>query len=284
MHTPLPAADGELLERAGIDTSLPAEGGLFRHDGWLRRVSGEPSVLFGGGCALLLEVAHPLVAAGVAEHSDFRRDPFGRLQRTLAAVTALAFAPRADALAAARGVARSHERVRGRLAAAVGPFAAGTPYHGRDPDLVLWVWGTLVETALAVYRDFVAPLDDTALAEYHRDQRAMAILLGAPPARTAGDAASFRAWFDGVVAGETLQVGDTAREIARAVLETPGADRGPVPLITAALLPPRLRTGFDLPWDSSREASYRRLVASVRGMRRAPEQAGRRLARPEASS
>ena len=267
MAAPLPADDDALLAYAGVDPSLPPEKGLFRPDGWLRRVSEEPSVLFGGARALLLEVAHPLVAAGVADHSDFRRDPFGRLQRTLAAVTALAFAPRGEALGAARGVARSHVRVRGRLSAAVGSFAAGTPYDGRDPELVLWVWGTLADTALAVYRDFVGPLDAAALTDYHRDQRAMALLLGAPPEDTPGDAASFRAWFDGVLESDAIHVGDDAREIARAVLATPGADRGPVPLVTAALLPAPLRDAFGLSWDAEREDAYARLVTSVKRLR-----------------
>src|SRR5260221_7804043 len=126
MQGTLTADDDALRAHAGIDASIPAREGLFRERGWLRRVSREPSVLFGGGCALLLEVAHPLVAAGVAEHSDFRRDPFGRLQRTLTAITALSLEPRDAALAAARGVARAHARVRGRLDVEVGPFAAGT--------------------------------------------------------------------------------------------------------------------------------------------------------------
>jgi uncharacterized protein (DUF2236 family) len=267
VNAPLPADDDALLSYAGVDASLPPREGLFRNDGWLRRVSREPAVLFGGGCALLLEVAHPLVAAGVAEHSDFRRDPFGRLQRTLAAMSALALEPRDAALAAARGVARAHERVRGRLTEAVGPFAAGTSYHGRDPDLVLWVWGTLVDTALAVHRDFVAPLDAAALAEYHRDQRALALLLGAPADRTPGDPAAFRSWFDGVLAGDTLTVGADAREIARAVLAGPGVARGPAGLITAALLPARLREDFGLAWNGEREGRYRELVAGVRALR-----------------
>jgi uncharacterized protein (DUF2236 family) len=269
MEETLPADDDALLAHAGIDPTIPAREGLFREGGWLRRVSREPSVLFGGGCALLLEVAHPLVAAGVAEHSDFRRDPFGRLQRTLAAVSALALEPRSEAIAAARGVARAHARVTGRLGERVGPLAAGTAYHGRDPDLVLWVWGTLVDTALAVYRDFVAPLDADALDEYHRDQRALALLLGAPSDRTPGEPESFRRWFDAMIAGETLTVGPAAREIARAVLGTPGVDRGPVPLITAALLPPRLRSDFGLAWNDERERRYRDLIAGVRSLRRA---------------
>src|SRR5262245_34745579 len=104
MYSPLLADDEALLAHAGIDASLPDREGLFRDDGWLRRVSREPAVLFGGGCALLLEVAHPLVAAGVADHSDFRRDPFGRLQRTLAAMSAMALESRDKAIGAARAV------------------------------------------------------------------------------------------------------------------------------------------------------------------------------------
>jgi len=130
------------------------------------------------------------------------------------------------------------------------------------------VWATLVDAALAVYRDFVAPLDAAALAEYHRDHRALALLLGAPADRTPGDPDSFRSWFDGMLSGDVLTVGPAAREIARAVLETRGVERGPVPLITAALLPPRLRGDFGLAWSEERERRYRELIGGVRSLRR----------------
>ena len=155
----LPLDDDALLALAGLGDPPPPEEGLFRRGCWLRRVSGEPVLLFGGGRALLLEIAHPLVAAGVAEHSSYRTDPFGRLQRTLEAMSAIVFRDRAAALAAARSVERAHQRVTGRLAAPAGRFAAGTPYSGRDPELMLWVWATLVDTALAVYERFVETLD-----------------------------------------------------------------------------------------------------------------------------
>src|SRR3989442_2903588 len=121
-----PAGDRALLAHAGIDASLPEREGLFRDDGWLRRVSREPAVLFGGGCALLLEVAHPLVAAGVAEHSDFPRDPFGRLQRTLTAISPIALEPRDPAPRAAPGVARPHQPAPRQARRSLRPCAAGT--------------------------------------------------------------------------------------------------------------------------------------------------------------
>src|SRR5262245_48911263 len=150
----LPHHDDALLARTGIDPLPPEREGLFRNGGWLRRIHSQSALLFGGGRALLLEVAHPLVAAGVAEHSSFRTDPLGRLRRTLDAMHAIAFGDHAAALAAARGVERSHARVRGTLSADAGRYPAGTRYDGRDVDLVIWVWATLVDTALCVYGSF----------------------------------------------------------------------------------------------------------------------------------
>ena len=87
----LPEDDADLLAHAQPEGPDAGARGLFRDDSWLRRVSGAPVAIFGGGRALLLEVAHPFVAAGVAEHSAYRTDPFGRLQRTLAAMQAITF-------------------------------------------------------------------------------------------------------------------------------------------------------------------------------------------------
>lgn len=265
----LPRDDADLLALAGIPELPPAEEGLFRSDHWIRRVSGEPVLLFGGGRALLLEIAHPLVAAGVARHSRFRADPYGRLQRTLDAMTKLTFGDRASALGAARFVERSHARVRGRLDRAVGPFPAGTPYDGRDPELVRWVWATLVDTSLRVYEQFVAPLDDPAREAFYAGQRVLARLLGVPETAVPGDSHAFRAYVEAMIASDTLTVGAEGREIAEAVLDPPGGlpDRGTLRLVTTALLPDRLREAFGLPWDPERAARFEALCASVRRLR-----------------
>jgi uncharacterized protein (DUF2236 family) len=265
----LPPDDDALLARAGIDPLPPEREGLFRNGGWLRRIHAESALISGGGRALLLEVAHPLVAAGVAEHSSFRSDPLRRLQRTLAAMHAIAFGDRAAALAAARGVERAHARVRGILAEDAGRYPAGTPYDGRDVDLVIWVWATLVDTALCGYGTFVAPLSEEACEGYYAEQCAIARLLGAPADALPPNHAAFRAWFDGCVAGDTLFVTPVAREIADAVLTPPPglADAAQVRLITAALLPARLRDDFGLRFDAKEGARFDALLRSVRRLR-----------------
>src|SRR5262249_6210205 len=182
---------------------------------------------------------------------------------------AIAFGARAEALEAARGVERAHRHVRGRLATAVGRHAAGTTYSGRDPALMLWVWGTLVDTALEITARFVAPLDEEALRAYYAEQRCVARLLGSPEAIVPADAGAFRAWFDAMLEGDELCVGERAREIAAALLDAPRVPPGAglFRLVTAGLLPPALRDAFGLRWDAAREARLQSLADSARSLR-----------------
>jgi len=272
----LPRDDADLLALAQPAGPAPGARGLFRDDGWLRRVSGAPVAIFGGGRALLLEVAHPFVAAGVAEHSAYRSDPFGRLQRTLAAMQAITFGEVPAALAAARGIERAHARVHGTLPEAAGPFAAGTPYSGRDPEAVRWVWATLADTAWLLYERFVEPLDAEAREAYYAEHRVLAVLVGVDPALVPPDWSAFRAYFEGMVEGDVLAVTALARDIAATVLDPP-TDAGAARLarsITAGLLPPRLREAFGLAWDDARERRLEAMIEQVRGLRRAAPAAG----------
>ena len=104
-----------------------------------QRVLHEGVLLLGGGRALLMQIAHPLVASGVAEHSNFRTDRIDRLLRTLRLTLAIVFGSREQALAAAGSINRVHEGV------------AGAGYAARDPELLLWVLATLIDTSLAMH-------------------------------------------------------------------------------------------------------------------------------------
>ena len=265
----LPADDAALLALARPDGPEPGARGLFRDDGWLRRVAGSPVAIFGGGRALLLEVAHPFVAAAVAEHSAYRSDPFGRLGRTLAALKTITFGELPEALAAARAVDRAHTHVRGRLPGPAGRYPAGARYSGRDPEAVRWVWATLADTAWLLYERFVAPLDSTERESYYAEQRVLARLLGVPPERVPSDWEAFRRYFDAMVEGDGLAVTSLAREIAAVALAAPG-DVGSVRrvrAITTGLLPPRLRHAFGLSWDEARERRLDAMIAGVRALR-----------------
>jgi uncharacterized protein (DUF2236 family) len=223
----------------------------------------------GGGRALLLQLAHPLVAAAVAEHSRYRADPLGRLRHTLAASYAYVFADAAAARATVAAVGRRHAGVRGTLPAAVGRHPAGSPYHALEPALLLWVYATAVDSWLVAYERFVGPLAPAAREAYYAEARRPGPLWGIPAGQFPPDLASLRAWMSDEVARGEVAVGDQARALARLVLRPPvqwlpAAAFTPLALPAAWLLPPGLRADFGLPWGPRREALMRAAAAASR--------------------
>lgn len=224
---------------------------LFAPDSITWRVNREAALLLGGGRALLLQVAHPLVAAGVAAHSEFTRAPLQRLWRTLDLTLTITFADAAHAIAAVRQIERVHARVHGKLKEDIGPFPRGTGYDANNPELLLWVHATLVDTALLVYERFVGPLSSSARARYYAESKVAARLFGIPGDLIPPDLDAFRAYMRGMVSGDTLTVGSASQRIAASIL------RPPVPpallpafrfanLFTVELLPAVLRERYKL--------------------------------------
>ena len=215
----------------------------FARDAAIRAVDGESVILVGGGRALLMQVAHPLVAQGVAEHSAYRSDRAGRLLRTLRPMFAIVFGTADEARAAARGVNAMHRGV------------TGTGYSARDPELLLWVHATLVDTALECYRRFVRPLAPAQEARYYEETKLVGRLLGVLPELLPADLDAFTAYRDAMVA--SLEVSATARAIARELCRQ-APPFGPLIVpwreLTAGLLPARLREQYGMAWDPAREA------------------------------
>jgi uncharacterized protein (DUF2236 family) len=219
---------------------------LFPDDAVIRRVDGEAVLLLGGGRALLMQLAHPKVAAGVADHSDFTSDPFSRLRRTLEMTYSIVFGTEEQAFATSRSLRAVHDRV------------AGPGYQANDPELLLWVHATLVDTALRVYRRFLRPLDADEAERYYRESTVMAGVLGVPNEIQPPDLAAFRAYVRTMVG--TLEVTDTARQLARDVLrpKLPWPTEPALVLareLTAGLLPRPLRVQYGLGWDRPRKAA-----------------------------
>ncbi|WP_243723323.1 oxygenase MpaB family protein [Actinomadura sp. 7K507] len=211
----------------------------------LRALAAEPLIGLGAGRALLMQLAHPGVAAGVAEHSDFADRPLARLFGTLDFLLIVTFGTPEE-------VGRIAAKVRG-----IHATVRGDGYSGNDPDLQMWVNATLIDTALHIYEHVMRPGDDEPdlAAEYYRQSRIVAEVLGCPLESQPADLAEFRAYMAETLAA--LEVTDAAREVAAAVL-WPRKLRVLAPglavfrLITAALLPEPLRERFGLPWTHNR--------------------------------
>jgi uncharacterized protein (DUF2236 family) len=265
-----------LLGAVGLD--LPplgpgrmGDGGLFGPGSEAWRIGRERALLLGGGAALLMQIAHPLVAAGVSAHSAFPEGAFDRLRSTLDATLRITFGDTEQAERAAAGVRATHARIWGSLGRSVGIFAAGTGYDAEDPDLAMWVHATLVFTALETYERFVQPLSQRSRARYFEEAKVFGALFGADDRVMPGAYPAFVGYVREMVEGPILSAGADAMRLAGQILHPPlpppVAPAGPINrLITRGLMPGRIRDAFGLPWTARDASALRALATASRWM------------------
>jgi uncharacterized protein (DUF2236 family) len=232
--------------------------GLFGPGSVTWQVDREIVVLLASGArALLMQVAHPLVAAAVADHSRYRSDPIGRLRDTLDAIYSFAFADRQHAEQVVRSVTRLHSVVSGHA-------PDGRAYSALDPKLLLWVYATLIDTSLLAYETFVKPLSAEERKDYYAEFRRNASLWGIPEDLPPASIEELRAWMRHLIASGEVQVSAQGRHVGKFILSPPGAGpiMLPLALVTVWLLPPELRRGFGFGWGPRRERLMR-VVAAV---------------------
>jgi uncharacterized protein (DUF2236 family) len=235
--------------------------GLFGPSSVSWRVDRELVVLAGGSCALLLQAAHPAVAAGVVDHSTYATDPFGRLLRTLTSSFDVVFGSRSRAEAAIDRVNAIHAAVRGRR-------PDGAPYSALDPEALLWVHATLVDTALRVFSRFVAPLSPADEQSYHEEAGRVAIRLGVPAELVPATLDELRGWMDEMVEAGRVLVTPGALQIASTVLYpsrlVPRIAWEAAHLVSLAVLRPDIRAQYGIGWSPARERGMVRLSALSR--------------------
>jgi len=242
-----------------------------------RRINAERLLLVAWVRAILLQLAHPLIAAAVAEHSTFRGTPAAasaRLRHTVDAMIALTFGTGAERDAALEGIRAIHRRVSGTLTLASGSFAAGTRYSAEDPALLAWVHATLTESMVLVYEELIAPLSSAARDRYCDDAAELAVALGASPHEVPRSWRELRAYLDRRYASGEIVVGREALMVSGALLcpirqawerqiITPT-----LTLLAAGLLPDHVRAQYGFKWNAVRAARFGRMMSLVRRVRR----------------
>jgi uncharacterized protein (DUF2236 family) len=251
-----------------------------------RRHAAEGVLLLGGAAAILLQLADPRIARGVARHSGFRDRPLDRLVGTLDYIYAIAFGDERVARAAVRAVNRSHRPVRGGAADAV------PAYDAFDADAQRWVASTLLAVALGLHERLWGPLDASAADAIVRGYAPLGARLQAGREGWPSTRAEFDVWWAERLAA--VRVGDEARLVARTLLSgasaLPFGARTllpPVRLITAALLPHEVRDAYGFRWTprARRVANaWLDAIAAIwrflpRALRHAPMRASLRRAR-----
>jgi uncharacterized protein (DUF2236 family) len=276
------------------------------------RLDREAFLLLGAGPrALLLQIAHPDVAAGVADHSSFRADPWARLAGTLRSYLRIVYGTTADARAEVRRLNVLHRTVRGTR-------ANGLAYDAGDPELRLWVHATLVDSTLATAAAWLGPVHDGARARARIYEESIPVgrAFGIPLAILPRGIDEFDDYVGSMLGpGGPARPGPLARELATVILNPPpgpairtlttaaegilpspirraittAGNRIPAPTVawllwpSIGLLPVEVRTAYGLPWDPFRRAVSGWLVATWRGWNAVLPEAVRQMSQARAA-
>jgi uncharacterized protein (DUF2236 family) len=233
--------------------------GYFTDHSMLRRVIREYAVALSGPRALLMMAAHPVAFAGFFAHTGSLGDPYTRLRRTGEVLDLIAWGEEREPADRATAHVRSvHSRIRGKTSEPAGRFPRGTPYRADDPELLLWVLASLVDSAALVYEKYVHSLGDRERDALWADYRVVGSLFGLRDRDMPPDWVGFRAYVDEMLASGDLVVTDQARALGKEIVMNPPAPLLARPLVelvnqvTVGLLPSDLRRQYRLRWDPVR--------------------------------
>lgn len=256
---PAPGADG--TSTATMARPHAADDGLFDDHAMIRRVHRERIVALHGPRTLLMQASHPLAFVGFwgTTAAQEPADAYPRLQRTAEAMATAVFGSADDAAAMGERVRGIHSRISGVTTSDAGPWPAGTPWQADDPELLLWILATLVDSAMVVHDRFVRPLRPEERAAFWRDYRIVGQLFGLRPGDMPATIGQFDDYMAQMIASDRLVVMPEARAAGRRIVMRP-----PVPLhlrpvlklvndVTTSLLPPKVRRGYGLPWNPGRD-------------------------------
>jgi uncharacterized protein (DUF2236 family) len=238
-------------------------------------IAGERLALLAWPRAVLLQLAHPLVAAGVAQHSGFRSSPlapFVRLHATVATMRQLTFGSDEEAAAAVQRILGIHDRVNGTLHAATGAHAGGTPYSAHDPALLLWVHATLLDSHVRILEPILRPFTPEERDCYCREAAPFAVMLGAAPDDVPRTWQQLQDFISAEIESGRLTVGADARALAPAIMRPPfGRLVWPLQyageLVTVGSLPPAIRNGYGFTWSAAQERRRQRVLATLGALR-----------------
>jgi uncharacterized protein (DUF2236 family) len=227
--------------------------------GW--KLQREIVLLLAWGPAILLQLAHPLVAQGIADHSTFRTQRRGRTQRlyhTIDAMLQLCFGTETQAQATLARINAIHDRVNGQLAGAAGVFPAGTHYSAHDPALLAWVHATLLDMNLRVYERYVGPLSEDEKDRYCIEASSIETPFRIPAGTLPRSFDELTRYMDAMLSSGEIVVTTDARLLAREILYPPvprlaAPGLGLVRLHTVGLLPASIRAAYKISWSPRRE-------------------------------
>jgi uncharacterized protein (DUF2236 family) len=241
-------------------------------DSLVCRLFDDPRLFAASGYALLLQVAHPTVGAGVRDHSTFEQDPWGRLLRTVDYLFLMTYGGRESA-AVGRRLRDVHKQIKGTN-------PDGSRYHALEPEAYLWVHATLLEGAVRAHLRFVGPLSAEQIDQIYAEYMPLGRLLGIRADEMPASWWEFLEYFEDMVENRLVRH-ETVDRVLRS-FEEPGRPPQLPPaldglwkllrmpparglrVMSTGLLPPVLRERFGLSWTTVNRIEFRAAAAASR--------------------
>jgi uncharacterized protein (DUF2236 family) len=268
-HTVNPATEATRVElekhiaAVGRQMGRPIEG-VFGAESVTWRINRESALFLGAGRAALLQLAHPWVVAALDEHSSVLDKPIARFHNTFRIVFTMIFGTSDQAFRAARSLYQLHTQITGNMPAAVAGYAKGSRYEALQIPALVWVFATLIESAVIAYECVMPPLSAEEREAYYSDQKILAGLFGIPGNSLPADWAGFEAYVGEMFASEALSVNERARHMAHRIMTGAGSWIH-VPrwyqALTAEWMPPRFREEFGLAFGRAEQDAAQRAHA-----------------------
>lgn len=256
---------GLFLEMAKGEPRADPDDYVFTPESEVWRVNCHANGLLFGPAAVLLQIAHPRIAQGVADHSDFRDDALRRLRRTLQTVNRIAFGTRLEAEEMRERLSVLHGKVQGEISAGMsGP----RHYSAFEPDLMLWVLATLIDASIKGYELVWGPLDSDRREKFYREFRRFGTYFELSESEGPGDYREFVDYYEAMLQDDILGSHPLCAEVAAAVVRPPNPLRDRllgrvVDFLPIETLPEHLRERLHLKstaWTRLRMAMLRHLA------------------------
>ncbi len=265
---------GATLPNAMPVSDTDPDPGIMGPDSISWRLHREQWLILGGARAFLMQASHPKVAQGALDHSAYAEDPFGRVYRTVQAMSVFLVGTTHEVNTLARNINRLHTTVTGTVnQASAGRHPVDEPYTGMDPDGLLWVQVSFVDSMLTAYQTFVGPLSEAERDQYWQESLRYARRLGLTDAMLPANHAAMQAYLLEAIASGEVAVSPGARTVAQTVLYPPLPWYrqflwGYVRLLTSGQMPPALRRGYGLRWTWAHRLTFSLAVGVLRLLRR----------------
>lgn len=251
------------LQRSSPDSSR----GLFGPDSVSWKVNRESALFLAATRAALLQLAHPWVAAAIAQHSKTFHDPVARFHQTFRIMFTMSFGSVEQAFAVARQLHRRHQGISGTLSERAGRFATGTSYEANEVDALVWVYATLIDSSLLAYELVLPPLAQVERERYYSESRQAASLFGIPPTCWPQDWAGFDRYMKSTLQSDMIGVTAATRQMGHRLQTGAGLALQPpfwYRALTIQLLPPRLREEFQFFFGEREQRSACRALRWIR--------------------